>query len=112
MTSSTPTIKAVTDGTSTGIKDPVAELRHDEAQHLISMACDAVNATGEVLHEVHSHIYKPAGTPAAETQRLLLAVLTCMETAEHYLRMLDEVLADVPDSGAPPEADTDDPWAQ
>jgi hypothetical protein len=50
----------------------VAELRHDEAQHLISMACGAVSATGEVLHEVHSQIYEPDGTPAAETQRMLL----------------------------------------
>ncbi|SRR6266498_1014238 len=113
MTSSKINLTAVTDdSTGTDINDPVAKLRHDEAQYLISLASVAVSTTGEITHQIHTHIYKPDGTPAAETQRMLLAALTCMETAEHYLRMLDEVLADVPDSGAPPEADTDDPWAQ
>jgi hypothetical protein len=103
MTSSTPTIKAVPDGTTgTDTSDPVAELRRDEAQYLISIASRAVSTIGEVTSQMHEQIYTPGGTPAAETQRLLLAALTCMETAEHYLRMLDEVLADVPGSGAPP----------
>jgi hypothetical protein len=104
MTSSTPTIKAVPDGTTGAdtTRDPVAELRRDEAQYLISLACRATSAADLVTSQMHAQIYEPDGTPAAETQCLLLAVLTCMETAEHYLRMLDEVLADVPGSGAPP----------
>jgi hypothetical protein len=111
MTSSKPTIKAVPDGTTgADTSDPVAELRRDEAQYLISMACRATSAADEVTSQMHTQIYQPGGIPAAETQRLLLAVLTCMETADHYLRMLDEVLADVPGSGAPPQlADPDEP---
>lgn len=118
MTSSTPTINAATDGmiTSTnaepGTTDPVADLRTQEAHGLISLACDAVRATMDLAHEIHTHVYKPDGTSAAESQRKLLAALTCIQTADHYLRMLDEVLADVPDPSSPRDADTGDPWTQ
>jgi hypothetical protein len=114
MTSSTP-INAATDGmitSTTGPVDPVANLRDEEARGLISLASDALHAALNLAHEIHTHIYKPEVTSAAESQRKLLATLTCMETADHYLRMLDEVLAYVPGTGDPQAAGTDDPWAQ
>jgi hypothetical protein len=114
MTSSTP-INAASDGmitSKTEQKDPVACLRDEEARGLISVACDALRVTSDLAHQIHTHIYKPDGNSAAEPQRKLLAALTCMETADHYLRMLDEVLAYVPGTGDPQNAGTDDPWAQ
>ncbi len=115
MTSSAP-INAAADGmitSTTGPVDPVATLRDEEAKGLISLASDALHAASDLVHELHRHIYKPDATiSAAESQRKLLATLTCMETAEHYLRMLDEVLPDVPGTGDPRDAGTDDPWAQ
>ena len=114
MTSSTP-INAATDGmitSASGPVDPVATLRDEEAKGLIHLASDALHAANSLVHEIHTHIYKPEATSAAESQRKLLATLTCMETAEHYLRMLDEVLPDVPGTHDPHDAGTDDPWAQ
>jgi hypothetical protein len=114
MTSSTP-IKAARDGmitSETGPVDPVAHLRGEEAKGLIGLASDALHAACNLTHDIHAHVYKPDGNSAAESQRKLLATLTCMETAEHYLRMLDEVLADVPGSDGPRDADTGGPWEQ
>ena len=116
MTSSTP-VKAATDGmiTSTDTKDPVHELRRSERCGLISLACDAVHAASDLGHEMHTGIYKPGTVPTAEVQRRLLAALTCLETAEHYLRMLDEVidagLDEATDRDQTQDTDTRDPWA-
>jgi hypothetical protein len=114
MTSSAP-INAARDGmiaSTTEHDDPVARLRNEEAHGLISVACDALHATSDLVNQIHTHIYKPDGTSTAEAQRKLLAALTCMETADHYLRLLDEVLAYVPDTGDPQDAGADDSWSQ
>jgi hypothetical protein len=113
MTSSTP-VKAATDGmiTSAEVKDPVRELRRSEGCGLISLACDAMHAASDLARQMHTGIYKPGTIPAAEVQRQLLAALTCLETAEHYLRMLDEVIDPGLDEAADPAKPEDaDPWA-
>jgi hypothetical protein len=115
MTSSTP-VKAATDGmitsANTDAEDPVDELRRSERCGLISLACDAVHAASDLGHEMHTGIYKPGTVPTAEVQRKLLAALTCLETAEHYLRMLDEVIDPGLDEATDPAKPEDsDPWA-
>jgi hypothetical protein len=95
MTSSTPTIKAVTSGPTSDPKPEhgLSVLRRIEAQGLIRIACDALSETSEIASQIHRGVYSDPGTvPAADLQRLLLDALTCMETADHYLRMLDEVI--------------------
>jgi hypothetical protein len=95
MTSSTPTIKAVISGPVNDRKPEhgLSVLRRLEAQGLIRIACDALSETSQIAHEIHSGIYGDPGTvPAADLQRLLLNAVACMETADHYLRMLDEVI--------------------
>jgi hypothetical protein len=100
MTSSTPKIQAVTDGTTTGQTDresSVGALRRKEAKGLIELACDSVSMTHALTYEMHMSIYQDLdSTPLSELRERLFAALTCMETADHYLRMLDDVLADIP----------------
>jgi hypothetical protein len=99
MTSST-TVKAVTNGTGTSTETKeterehgVAVLRDKEAKALISLACDALSETFDVNHEMHGLIYgKDDSVPDAQIQRTLEEALTCLQTADHYLRMLGSVL--------------------
>jgi hypothetical protein len=106
MTSSTP-IKAAPDGmiTSTKPEHGLTDLRERESRGLISLATDAISVASDVGHDIHRALYDRSSTVSAtDVQRQLLETLTCLETAEHYLRMLDEVIDPGPD-----EADCDKP---
>ena len=75
MTSSTP-INAATDGmitSTTGPMDPVARLRRRSAWGLIAWRAMPCTPPSTSAHEIHTHIYKPEATSAAESQRKLLA---------------------------------------
>ena len=98
MTSSTTKIQAVPDGTTTnGVTPPrehgLAVLRSKESRSLVSLAQDALSQTHDLGHELHGAIYgyKP-GTSDAPLEQLLCEALACLETADHYLRMLGSVL--------------------
>ena len=106
MTNST-TVKAVSDGSSgSGVKDPVADLRTIEAKALTALACEAGYSMAELLSQLHKGVYQPGTVSATELQRRLLGALSCMETADRYLHMLDDVLPDVCDAdNAEPDVD-------
>lgn len=97
MTSSTTTIKAVSDGTAT---EPVkgehglAALRAKETRSLIGLACDAISETSRITNDLHGLIYEmdDADAPDARLQQSLEEALTCWQTADHYLRMLGSVI--------------------
>jgi hypothetical protein len=107
MTSSNTTIKAVSDGTATEPEKRdygLAVLRATESARLISLVIDALHQTSEVTHEMHGRIYKEntANLPDAQLQQSLEEALTCLQTADHYLRMLSSVLDErTGDSQAP-----------
>jgi hypothetical protein len=97
MTSSTTTIKAVSDGTDTSPAKReygVAVLREKESARLISLVNDALGETGQLTHEMHALIYDADKTdvPGARLQEFLEEALTCLQTADHYLRMLGSVI--------------------
>jgi hypothetical protein len=107
MTSSTTTIKAVSNGTTADPQEHehgLAQLRAKESKALISMACDALHETSAVTHTMHGLIFdrNQADDPGARIRARLEEALACMETAEHYLRMLDSALDErTADSQAP-----------
>jgi hypothetical protein len=97
MTSSTK-IQAVTDGTTTNGGPPprehgLAVLRSKESKSLISLAQDALSQTHDVGYQLHKaiHGYEPE-TSDAPLEQLLCEALACLETADHYLRMLGSIL--------------------
>jgi hypothetical protein len=115
MTSSTPKIQAVKNGTTTRQTEPahqsVGDLRRTEAMALISLVCDSMSTTRDLAHVMHNCIYKELDTtPMDQVKERLYAALTCMETADHYLRMLDEVLADIPVQPHPDPYDGEAPF--
>ena len=99
MTSSTTTIKAVSDGNGT-VKPPaprredLAALRDHEAKTLIALVCEANRTTSAVAHDMFDAIYDRDSnqSPAAQLQDRLCEALTCLETTDHYLRMLGSVI--------------------
>jgi len=98
MTSSTTKIQAVPDGTTTNGGPPprkhgLAVLRSMESKGLISLAQNALHQTCDAGHDLHAAIYGyEPGTSGAPCERLLCEALACLETADHYLRMLGSVL--------------------
>jgi hypothetical protein len=75
----------------------VAVLRASEAKGLISLGMDAIREANALGHEMHAVIYDPtARANNAELQDQLAEVLTCMETAEHYLCRLGSVFEERP----------------
>ena len=98
VTSGTPAAASgttTTKNTANGRPRGIARLRDLEAQALISLACDAISAAGDAGHDLHTAIYRPEnGT--SDTGRVLLDALACLETADHYLRMLDSILIPAP----------------
>src|SRR5450755_3997333 len=96
MTSSTTTIKAVSDGTATKPAKPehgLAALREKEVKAIISLACDALSETHTTIYDIHDLIYKrDAEVPDAQIQQSLEEALTCWQTTDHYLRMLGSVI--------------------
>ena len=98
MTSTTK-IQAASDGRTTTTQAParrehgVAVLRSIESKSLVTLAQDALNETYNVGHELHSAIYGYEPDLAdADLEQMLCEALTCLETADHYLRMLSSVL--------------------
>ncbi len=87
---------STTKNTATGRPRGIARLRDLEAQALISLACDAISAAGDAGHDLHTAIYRPEEGGEADTGRVLLDALACLETADHYLRMLDSILIPAP----------------
>ncbi len=102
MNSSNGKVQAVTDGTTETRKreHPVSVLRRKEGRGLIEMACDAVHAVSQLTYEMHHVMYSEPGTvPVADLRVMQENALACMQSADHYLRMLDDVL----DSAVPPD---------
>ena len=103
MTSSTIKDQAADGGTTTQKPKPehgLAALRQTEAQGLIRLVIDALFETQAMAFEIRDGVRSDPGEeapPAAQIQRHLLDALSCLETADHYLRMLDGVI----DTGAP-----------
>lgn len=114
MTSSLTPITAASNGddtiTRTERKRPehgLAVLRQTETRSLIHLGMDALGEAHTVGHDLHQLLYGDADTPAYRRQELLVETLTCMETAEHYLLMLGDVLGDYPARNGPPLAAPD-----
>jgi hypothetical protein len=95
MTSSASRIQAVADGTATEQAEEhgLRVLRRVEGQALIRIVCDALWEASKVAGDLHALICDRTTEPVlACGQDQVLEALTCIETAEHYLRMLDEVI--------------------
>ena len=103
MTSNSTKIQAAKDGGTTTDHPParahgLSVLRSIEAKSLISLAQDALDETHHVGYALHSAIYgfEPytgeLDSAEADTDQMLCEALTCLETADHYLRMLGSVL--------------------
>lgn len=97
MTSSTTKIEAANGGTTS--KDPtppehgLAALRRMEAQGLLRVINDAVYETLELTRDMNQDLRPDSGEiPHAQLGRQLLEALACLETADHYMRMLDGVI--------------------
>jgi hypothetical protein len=105
MTSSTDKTQAVTDGTTT-TSEPrehgLSVLRRSESQGLIQIACDALWEANRMADQINRTLYSrtAASPPPLDVPGQLLEVLGCLETADHYLRMLDEVI-DTADANTP-----------
>ena len=90
MTSSTTTIKAVTDGNGTPARpaprrQDLAALRDHEAKTLIALVCEANRTTSAVAHDMFDAIYDRDSnqSSAAQLQDQLCEALTCLETTDH-----------------------------
>jgi hypothetical protein len=80
----------------------LAVLRDREAKALIHLGMDALGEAHSVGHDLHQGIYdRNISTPGAELEEQLAEVLTCMETAEHYLLMLGSVFDECPRTDRP-----------
>lgn len=104
MTSTTTTTDGVTDsvrGQPSKLAHGLAVLRQLEAQGLARVVDHALYETQMLTHQIDSGLNRKPGEelPAGQLQRILLEALSCLETADHYLRMLDGVL----DPGEPDE---------
>src|SRR5262245_4004690 len=84
-------------------KHGLAKLRREETAHLIALACDAMSETSALGHDLHTLIYARDGEFRPEQAASLVEeTLMCWQTADHYLRMLSDTLADYdPQAGNP-----------
>ena len=108
MTSGITQITAASDGEDTAQRQAtertygLAVLRDREAKALISLGMDALGEAHSVGHDLHQAIYDSnSSTSGAELEDQLAEVLTCMETAEHYLLMLGSVFDERPRTDRP-----------
>ena len=106
MTSSiTPVTAASNGGDTTSERNGhgLRKLRDREAKALIGLGVDALNEACSLGHDMHSAIYDKNASTASypHLQEQLAEVLTCLETAEHYLFMLGSVFEDHPDRTRP-----------
>jgi hypothetical protein len=80
-------------------------LREKETQSLISLACDALSETREVIHDLHQDIYgygESAECDSRERLQVLNEALSCLRTTEHYLLMLSSVFKEQEQDGLDP----------
>src|SRR5215470_9400254 len=82
------------------------QLREREAKALIHLGLDALGEASTLGHDMHKAIYDTStGTDAyPELKDQLTEVLTCLETAEHYLFMLGSVFEEHPTRNGPLKA--------
>jgi hypothetical protein len=87
-------------------KPGLPKLRDMEAKALIHLGLDALSEAANLGHDMHKAIYdKTTGTEAyPELKDQLTEVLTCLETAEHYLFMLGTVFEEHPARNGPLKA--------
>ncbi len=117
MTTSSTDVKAVSNGDSTETKPApreygVAVLRDAEAKALIGLSSDSLHQTLKVTHEMFGVIYdRDTDPPYAQLQHELEEALTCLQTADHYLRMLGSIIDERSGDDADPRATRPDPWA-
>jgi hypothetical protein len=89
----------------------IAVMRDKETKALISLACDGISETARVTHEMHQVIYdRDHKVPDAEIQQQLDEALSCWQTADHYLRMLDSVFEERNGDSPVPWRPTDSPF--
>ena len=89
----------------------LAVMREKETKALITLACDCISETCRVTNEMHSVIYDRNTTVNnAELQQQLDEALSCWQTADHYLRMLDSVLEERNGDSPVPWRPTDSPF--
>ena len=89
----------------------IAVMRDKEAKALISLASDCVSETSRITHEMHIVIYdRDPKVNDAELQQQLDEALSCWQTADHYLRMLDSVLEERNGDSPVPWRPTDSPF--
>ena len=109
MTSNAAIDKAASNGTANSTETKparpehgIAVLREKEARALISLACDGISQTSQAGNEIHRLVYAGETVPGAQFQQQLEEALTCLQTADHYLRMLGDILDErAADSPAP-----------
>src|SRR5215467_10052518 len=111
MTSSITPVAASdgADTTTSGRERPrpgLFHLRDREAKALIHLGLDALSEASTLGHDMHKAIYDTStGTEAyPELKDQLTEVLTCLETAEHYLFMLGTVFEEHPTPNGPLKA--------
>ena len=120
MTSSTTTIKAVSDGDGTTAS--VQRPRHRAWPPCVATRPRASSAWSarptarrrQVAHDLFDAIYDrdSSQSTAAQLQDRLCEALTCLETTDHYLRMLGSVLderADTAGTSTEHDGDPEDP---
>jgi hypothetical protein len=110
MTSSITPVRSASDGGGTTIepererpRDGLPALRDKEAHALISLGLDALSEASTLGHDMHSVIYneKTSTESYPQLKEQLTEVLTCLETAEHYLFMLGSVFEEPADRTRP-----------
>lgn len=89
----------------------LAALREKETRALISLTCDCISETSRVTHEMHTVVYdRNTKVNDAQLQQQLDEALSCWQTAEHYLRMLDSVFEERNGDSPVPWRPTDSPF--
>jgi hypothetical protein len=89
----------------------IAVMRDKEMKALISLANDCISETSQVAHKIHGAIYdRNAKADSLQLQRQLDEALSCWQTADHYLRMLDSVLEERNGDSPVPWRPTDSPF--
>lgn len=102
MTSNTSNIPTTNGGSGTTSDETkprgLTIVRRVEAECLTRIVLDTLWETSHLVSEMDQGVGPDTGKVAPErTQQLLLEALTCLETADHYLRMIDGVI----DTGEP-----------
>jgi hypothetical protein len=89
----------------------IAVMREKETKALISLACDCISETARVTHEMHQVIYdRNTKVSDAQLQQQLDEALSCWQTADHYLRMLDSIFEERNGDSPVPWRPTDSPF--